>query len=320
MDFKIPPHHIRRRKGIQNFRSYLLDQMNVSSMGTFAEGSTCLVYSSLISRNLLTDSLLSKLRRTKISIRNLAPEMIASEKIAIILKTNILLLSSEEDKTMALFLPSKAHLIIIGRPPSEDWDFWTNCVWIQVHYIRKHTAQAIAYIVSEVLYFKYGSQKVVNETRFEKFPMFWTKNHRFDQNSFVSLIDSPPPATKIHCITEKIIPNSEGVKNFRSCHLENICFDLNQKEFVIFPSPAYHELVTKKKRLMRENYFSTVTLPLVMSPQMKFAREVKYESFRIYNGTVDDSNSEIRRYYKLRGTWIAINSVHACNPGETNFL
>jgi hypothetical protein len=318
-EFKIPPHHIRRRKGIHKFRGYLLDQMNFSSLRTVPYDSIRLVHSSYISRKaiLLTGSFYSKSDSTRISIQELSPGIVGSERVRIILQTNILLLTSEEDKTLALFLPPKAHLVFIGTPPNKDWDFWTNCVWIQIHHVRKYVAQAVEYIVSEVLYFFDASQVDVNTTSNKESPMFWTKNHDLDHSPFVSLINAPPPATKIHCITEKLFPNNEGVKNFRSCHLENICFDLKQKDFVIFPSPAYHQLITKKKRLMRDNYFSTVSLPLVMSPQMKFAREVKYASLRIHNSTVDESKSEISRFYKLRGTWIIINSVNACNPGQS---
>jgi hypothetical protein len=109
MDHHRPPEQMHRSNTIQRFRNYMVQLMNIS---TQRSGSLDLVYSSQVRVMIINNVIKEELKQS----------MPLQEQVLIILQTKILLLASDEDKTVALFLPHKTHLIIIG-PPNLDWDF-----------------------------------------------------------------------------------------------------------------------------------------------------------------------------------------------------
>jgi hypothetical protein len=227
------------------------------------------------------------------------------EKVFIIIQTKILVLASQEDKTVALFLPHKAHLIILGLP-NLDWGFWTNCNWIQTHSLLINISEGISYIIDEVLYDKV-----------EKYSTFDSRNEsrvQLNKNVDLFLVNQPPPITRIHCVAEKLIPSKHGAAHYRSCMFRNLCYDLEKKEFIIFPSPPYEKLLSTQAYLLtHENYFSTVSQPLSLSPSLKSRSKAEYSRFRMHTG----GNNETK-HYRFYGTWISLDTVRSCNPGKKN--
>jgi hypothetical protein len=293
-EHRSPPEHMHRGGTIQSFRQYLIQKMEISnhSLRSFD-----LIHSSQVS---WVDILQNY---TNFSTAELTPTIPLREKVLMILKTKILLLASDEDKTVALFLPPKSHLIILGLPNS-DWDIWTNCAWIQTHNININISKAIRYIIDEAMHEKLLQHE--NTKPEEKGTVQLSYNHN------ISLIHQPPPSTRIHCIGEKLYPTNIGAPHFRSCLFQNLCFDLKTKNVVIFPSPAYLRLLTQQKYLMKPgNYFSTISLPLVVSPFMKSALNIIHKNF-----TIHIAGEVPSKHYRFQGTWIPLDTAFACNPGR----
>jgi hypothetical protein len=297
-EHRLAPEHMHRGGTIQSFRHYLIQKMEISN---HSFRSFDLIYSSQVS---WVDILQN---HTSFSTAELTKSIPLREKVLMILQTKILLLASDEDKTVALFLPPKSHLIILGLP-NPDWDIWTNCAWIQTHNINVNISEAIRYIINEVMH-----EKSIQHDNFmlgEKSIVELNYNHN------ISLIHQPPPSTRIHCIGEKLYPTNIGAPYFRSCLFQNLCFNLKAKNFVIFPSPAYLQLLTQQKHLMKPgNYFSTTSHPLVLSSSMKATSNTSFGTFDII--TVGEVES---KYYRFHGTWISLAAALACNPGKLGDL
>jgi hypothetical protein len=298
----VPPRHTRRGKNIQNFRTYLVNQVwNSSSLIHSMEQpkQLMLTYSRQISKN--TISSISK----EMVIKALRKSMTLREQAEIVIMSKVLLLSSIEDKTVAIFLPQNSHLLLIG-PPSDDWDFWTNHVAIHVHLLQAYVSGAIKYVVDEILYFADTSKQPDNLHPKENEAIPFVNNHS------IIFRNTAPKATKIHCVSEKLFPSNDGAQNFRSCHFENLCFDMKAKQFVIFPSPALSMLLTRLRRLVRHgNYFSTISQSMVLTPQPKSIMGLKYKKLQIYNET-----EAISSFYQLHANWISTHTFSICNPGK----
>jgi hypothetical protein len=293
-EHQLPPEHMHRGDTIHKFRNYLIQQMNISAQILTPID---VVYSTQASCVGILDNY------TNVLMEELKQSMTLREKVTMILQTKILLLTSEEDKTVALFLPPKSHLIILGLPQL-DWDFWTNCIWIYSHNIQVNISESIAYIIDEAMHDRVLKRDTI---KMEKESMT-----KVNYNHNVSLVHHPPPVTRIHCVTEKLVPSKSGAPYFRSCLFENLCYDMTKKKFLIFPSPAYLKLLTQQNYLLQlGNYFSTVASPLVLSPSMKSITDASFGTFKVH--TVGETGS---KYYRFNGTWISLDAAVACNPGK----
>jgi hypothetical protein len=298
----VPPRHTHRGNNIRNFQSYILGLMfNHSSSSYFLEQPEQFVssHSQHISKNIFSAV------SANLTIKVLKKSMTLREKAAIVIMSKILVLSSIEDKTVAIFLPKGSHLVLIG-PPIDDWDFWTNHVSIHVHLLQAYVSGAIKYLVDEVFYFS-DSKKHPDNLLLEQHTSI-----PFLNNHSIVFRNVPPKATKIHCVAEKLYPQNEGAPNFRSCHFENLCFDMKAKRFVIIPSPALSMLLTRLQRLLRHgNYFSTLPSSMVLTPQPKSILGLQYRRHQIYNET-----ETISSYYQLHANWISTHTLGVCNPGK----
>ena len=94
---------------------------------------------------------------------------------------------------------------------------------------------------------------------------------------------------------------------YRSCHFENLCFDLIRHDFVIFLSNATQALASFPPSQFN---FSTFTQPMVMSGIAPNIRTAKADMPRIISKTKATS------YYWLNATWLAYQTFHTCNYGH----
>ena len=216
-------------------------------------------------------------------------------------KTSILVLASDQDKTAALFLPDGATLILLGEA-QEDWDLWSNNALLRVHLVTNRTDEAMEFLIRDELS-RLEQQDLPHKKAREDPPV------NFINNRTVALVHDSPPTTRVHCVGEKLFPNAVGAQLYRSCHFENICFDLKNKSFVIFPSPLNFQLFASNSTLPDlGNYFSTMPRPLVASPQ-PFKNSLFLDNPRIR------STGNISSYYRLEGTWLGTMTFRTKNFG-----
>jgi hypothetical protein len=226
-------------------------------------------------------------------------------KIQVTSQASILILASQEDKTAAFFLPEGANLILIGEP-QEDWDLWSNNALLRLHLITNHTKDAIEYLIRDELS-RLEQQESASPLTGDG------KQVDFVNNRSVTLIHDNPPITRVHCVGEKLFPNRMGADRYRSCHFENLCFDLTNKHFVMFPSPLYQHVIHSSGSLLLwegDNYFSSIPRSLIASPQpSKLGRGYFSDVFHAHN------RSNVSSYYQLDGAWLSIKTFSTKNVG-----
>ncbi len=147
---------------------------------------------------------------------------------------------------------------------------------------------------------------------------FTTKGHEnqidFVNNRSVTLVQTSPPITRVHCVGEKRFHNILGAEQYRSCHYENLCFDMTSKSFVIFPSPFIRQVVHSKhsngSSLEEGNYFSSIPRSLVASPQPS-----KLGAGYFSDVPVTRSRVNVSSYYLLEGAWLGTKTFNTNNIG-----
>ena len=95
---------------------------------------------------------------------------------------------------------------------------------------------------------------------------------------------------------------------------ENLCFDLESKSFVLFPSPLSLQLLQSNSSVSSHgNYFSSIPRTLlVASPQVS----------RLAGGFLADilpihSRVNVSLYYRLEGAWLASKTFNTGNFGKS---
>lgn len=89
-------------------------------------------------------------------------------------------------------------------------------------------------------------------------------------------IDALPPDSTVHCIGGSFGERHDQDWLYRSCEFRNICFDLDERDLVLFPSKDEQELM----ELLKKN--SLVSVSTVSSP-----------SFKVALGAVDPPDSRL---------------------------
>jgi len=229
-------------------------------------------------------------------------------------KATILILASDQkDKTAAFFLPDGATLILVGEA-QEDWDLWNNNALLRVHLLVNDIKEAMEYLIRDEL-------SRLLEQHDEPSSNTITTEHRVDyfaeSNRSVTLVHASPPTTRVHCVGEKMFPNILGATQYRSCHFENLCFDLESKSFVMFPSPLSLQLMQSNSSVLSSgNYFSSIPRTLVASPQINqlgggFLAAIP----RVIHNRVNVSS-----YYRLDGAWLASKTFNTANFGKCYYI
>jgi hypothetical protein len=291
----VPPNHIRRETNLRGFRHHCLSKLNLAPQRVKPY---VVAYSTLLAADWIP---LSIPDTQKVTLSHLGT---LREQIQVTSTTAILVLTSEEDKTAAFFLPEGATLILIGEA-HEDWDLWSNNALLRVHLVTNHIKQVVEYLILDELS-RLEQQEAMPFTRIGD-----ESRIDFVNNRSVTLIQSSPPITRVHCVGEKRFPNILGAEQYRSCHYENLCFDLKSKSFVIFPSPFAQLVVHSNGSSLEEgNYFSSIPRSLVASPQPS----------KLGGGYFSDvprtrSRFNVSSYYLLEGAWLVTKTFNTNNIG-----
>ena len=291
----IPPNHIRRAMNLRGFRHRCL--RNLAIQPRRAKPYTVAVSSSLSAEYFVHESI------PGIQIVELSPMDPLRKQMQITSKAAILILAAHEDKTAALFLPDGATLIIVGEA-QEDWDLWSNNALVRVHLVRSRIKETVVYLILDEL----------GRLEQQETSLIMTKDdHRLDfvNNRSVTLVHANPPIMRVHCVGEKLFPDVLGAEQYRSCHFENLCFDLNSKSFVMFPSPLSQNLVHSNGSFLDEdNYFSSIPRSLIASPQPSHIGAGYFSDLpQVYN------RSNVSSYYRLEGTWLSTRTFNTNNIG-----
>ena len=290
----IPPNHMRREATLRSFRHHCLGKLNVTPQRAKPY---IVTYSPLVSKDWVSSSIPG----TQNEI--LAPLSSLRQQMQVTSKTSILILTSDEDKTAAFFLPEGATLILIGEA-QEDWDLWSNNSLLRVHLVTNDIKQVIEYLILDEV-----SRLEQKETAF--ITEGDGKRIDFVNNRSVTLVHGNPPITRVHCVGEKLFPNILGAEQYRSCHFENLCFDLKSKSFVIFPSPFSQRLIRSNGSSLEEgNYFSSIPQSLVASPQPTKLGGGYFSDIPRTRNRVNVSS-----YYLLEGAWLATKTFNTYNIG-----
>jgi hypothetical protein len=291
---KIPPNHIRRETNLRGFRERCLVNLNLTPRRAKPY---IVAYSDSVSADLLALSV------PGIQLIKLSPVEPWRQQIGVTSKAAILVLASNEDKTAAMFLPEGATLILVGKA-QEDWDLWSNNALLRLHLVTRRVKDAVENLILDEL------SRLKEQS--SAFTMTGDDNRvDFANNRTVTLVHANPPITRVHCVGEKMFPNLLGADRYRSCHFENLCFDLKNKNFVMFPSPLNQNLVRSNgSSLDEENYFSSIPRSMVASPQpSKLGRGYFVDIPRVHN------RSNVSSYYRLEGAWLSIKTFNTKNLG-----
>jgi hypothetical protein len=289
----VPPNHIGRGNTFQKFRGYILKKMDISPSLNL---SFTIGYSALIPQ-----SMLPQLASTGLKWIALPPAGIASLRLRIleICKLSGLVLTSREDKTAALFLQDSSLLILIGEP-QEDWDFWTNIPYIKLFLLTQNIPLALEKVIQ-------AEMLLWNSQTDEKNMLKRGNVSHSDIFPLELKVGSPKPTT-IHCIGEKLYPDSEGAHQFRSCYFENICFHLVTKQFKIVQ--PVNVFLKNDQFLQDGNYFSSLVKPLALYPQPKNKHGIKAEII-----DTDFLTGVNTSYYHFKGVLLSNRVLNTCNPG-----
>jgi hypothetical protein len=294
----IPPNHMRRTDNLRGFRELCLKNLKLVPERSIP---FILAYSSIFKSSWIPSTL------AELEIVAFSPEYSLREQIQITIKSAILILPASHDKTAAFFLPEGSSLILIGEP-QEDWDLWTNYALIRVHLLSTITHEALEYLILDELNSLKSSTDQQSDSKSEPIS--------FANDRFVNLIEAPPPSTRVHCIGEKVFPNNMGGYQYRSCHFENLCFDLESKEFVMFPSAMNSILMGFDKEYNETGlYFSSVPRKLIGSPQpYRLSRDYMAFDLNVRRW------SNVTGYYRLEGAWLSKKTFNHCNLGKLDLL
>jgi hypothetical protein len=294
-----PPNHLRRESNLRGFRNFWLQQWNLVQ----AHPTTLkMAYSSFVSRRLIS----SIMKISGIEVLVWPSKASTQTKLEMVIDLSILILSPTEDLTVAFFLPEGATLILIGKA-NEDWDLWSNNSQLRVHLLGGKPVDILQYLIREVI--THWNQ---DESRKSKIAV--KDSLPFVNHQNVVFVNGTPPSTRVHCVGEKLFPNHLGSEWFRTCHYENICFDLWKKKFVAFLSSRSQEIMSKVKKMRwwEEMYLSSMLQKDVASPQLNKLGG-GYPFYAEIPQTVDLSN--VSSYYLYEGTWLSTQVFSSTNSG-----
>ena len=307
-----PPNHIRRETNLRGFRNFLLQKMKVTPQ---RRTNPCIVaYSSSIASTAAEEWIPSI---SGIEFMEFSPDSSTlRQQMQVTTKATILILASnQEDKTAAFFLPEGATLILVGEA-QEDWDLWSNNALLRVHLLVNDIKEAMEYLIRDELsrlLEQHEDEPSSNTTTMEQYRV----DNFAESNRSVTLVHASPPTTRVHCVGEKMFPNILGATQYRSCHFENLCFDLESKSFVMFPSPLSLQLMQSNSSVLSSgNYFSSIPRTLVASPQVNqlgggFFADIP----RVIHNRVNVSS-----YYRLDGAWLASKTFNTANFGKYCYI
>lgn len=78
----------------------------------------------------------------------------------------------------------------------------------------------------------------------------------------VTMAGGPPPS-RVQCLGENFL---QYAARYRSCHMQNLCYDTVAKEFVLFPTDRHQRLVRRLENTSNA-YFSSVIAPMIASAE-----------------------------------------------------
>jgi len=126
--------------------------------------------------------------------------------------------------------------------------------------------------------------------------------------------NTPPTYSSIHCIGETFQPKYDWIH--RSCHYRHFCFDVVEKEFVLFQSPQEKKLQTLVRKQNMTHISTLINNDQKVSiggintkwtwrrgvPRLKWSPKILEK--------LPDS------YYQMNTTWIPFHSMAGFNPGH----
>jgi hypothetical protein len=269
-----------------------------------------MVFSSFVSLE-IQQAVLQRSLPDDIKLSQLPAKSTAYQQIELLRNATIFVCFLREDKPGAFFLPDGAVLIMIQEPtrrahPEDSdnsaahWNFWNNNALVRTHLLKAKTNSS-----QQVLAMEYLIRDELDRLRRIDAEIAVTADAAAARNEpvefggrFATLVHASPPTTQVHCLGEKIFPNREGAEKFRSCHFENLCFDLETKSFVLFPSQNSELLQSLPSD---QNHFSSIPKKMHGIPN-GFPRSA--------------SRVNVSSYYQLDGMWLAMQTLNTCNPAH----
>jgi hypothetical protein len=295
----VPPTSIRRASNLRGFRKYLLSNMKMAD----PERSNLyrVVFSSSVSLEILQYVQKSV---PDIRVSQMPVNFTVYDQIEVLSNATIFVCSLREDKPGAFFLPDGAVIIMMREPDrrgstgdnvdlATHWNFWNNNALVRTHLLDgrnfSQDVLAVEYLIRDELDRLRIDAEVVTSVANE--PVAFG-------GRLATLVHASPPTTQVHCLGEKIFPHRHGAEKYRSCHFENLCFDLESKSFVEFPS-QYSELLRSLNS--NKNHFSSIPKQMHGIP----------------NGFPPAaSRVNVSSYYQMDGTWLAMQTLNTCNPAH----
>jgi hypothetical protein len=234
----------------ERFRNYICQTLDIDKSPTTASSTMRLA---LPKSHFLFSSLMQELQNSipppwsvhEADLSNPASAM------AIAASTNVWVALANNDTFTwpALFLPRDSHLILLydpnvrvknkndkhdPRPARRDFGLWNQMSHIQVHWLSiSHKPETLVNLLKRIL--------ADNDRNGIQIAEKWNVADASFNGLDVRMTEYKPQSSTSHCVGENWMRHAEV---YRSCHMQRICFDLNQRKFVLdMPSPSENELL-----------------------------------------------------------------------------
>jgi hypothetical protein len=313
------PHNIRRAHNLQGFREYLLS--NSGAVVTADPDPTrvtfCIQHLSAVPRLDTLRHAVEKNAAVQVNVLDLSNGTTMMQQLKMLQTTSILVVMGASVVNSALFLPKGATLIFYSTSPRGDSDVWINNAGLRVHFLIEKEGIVVSQMDNMLVHLIQDELAGLKASVANKMKMnddtekvSNISSAFFANISTVTLVHDRPPTSRVHCIGD----NGKGhAWLYRSCHYENLCFDLNSKSFVAFPSDSMRQLMNETKET-ESVVVSSIPNQLVISGGQK--RNGLMKGDLGWQPEIQDPD-QVTSYYQLAAdtVWISFHPHPNCNGG-----
>lgn len=331
------PHNIRRTQNLKGFRDHLLSNMGAptdlkpdpSNVITFCATSTASHDPAVIRNTMQAIQSASSKIPVQMQLLDLSNTTNLAQQANLIKTTAVMVVMEDAICNAALFLPKDASLIFYSTRTRTDVDLWSNYAGLRIHFItddnlglqaNNSTQGALITLIHDELdglrHSIFANEQDNHEDK-EKSP----NSLPFANQTTVTFInDRPPPTSRAHCIGDD---GRDTAWLFRSCHYENLCFDLETKTHVVFPSERMLQLMNNNNTVSPKKtgsmLLSSIPTQIVISGGQ--SRNSLMKANHAWHPVVRNPQ-DVKSYYQLPDdvVWISFHPHPNCNGGKSNCI
>jgi hypothetical protein len=142
--------------------------------------------------------------------------------------------ASEETTWPALFMPRGSTLVLLydeaqipkgqsNHPAMQDFDVWNHMPHLKVHWLSvQHESTTLLQLLVTLIQDQLPKSYAISDS----------VGGRTFNGRDIQLVSRSPLPSSVHCVGENWEWDAD---NHRSCEIENLCFDISRREFVMVP-------------------------------------------------------------------------------------